>query len=156
MGSESRTCQSNGNWQPEIPDCRRKEICPSPHTFTYTHTHTHTHIHIHMSSTNILILSLYDEYFLSVLALACVDLPHLEHGAIQHSNGNKLNSVATYICDSGYQFKKGHGDIKRVCKGGLWSGSPPLCIRKLIAFSLPSPSSTNPNETLHFICNLSQ
>ena len=44
VGSQSRTCHSDGNWQPQIPICRRKVYAHThAHMRALTHSHTHTH-----------------------------------------------------------------------------------------------------------------
>ena len=85
-----------------------------------------------------IILTLYKIHFAAIL---CDRLPSLKYGRIRLSYGYKWNSVATHSCNWGYQFKKDHGDVKRVCQeDGSWSGSPPLCIRKF-HFFLPCLTS---------------
>ena len=43
-------------------------------------------------------------------------------------NGTSLGSVASYTCDPDFQLE---GALVRVCEGdGLWSGEPPVCMRK--------------------------
>ena len=74
-------------------------------------------------------------------ALLCEPLPPLEHGSIELSNGNRVNSVATYSCDRGYTFKRAIGNTRRTCnEDRSWSGSAPICIRKSSStvFSLTS------------------
>lgn len=70
------------------------------------------------------------------VAILCDHLPSLKYGRIRLSYGYRWNSIATHSCNWGYQLKKDHGDVKRVCQDdGSWSGSPPLCIRKFTLIS---------------------
>ena len=46
-------------------------------------------------------------------------------GSLALSDENKLNSVANYSCDYGFQII---GNILRVCQSsGIWTGRPPGC-----------------------------
>ena len=63
----------------------------------------------------------------------CSDLPPLMNGGIIYIGGltdsRPVNTVAIYTCDTGYTL---NGGTSRVCvTGGMWSGSPPVCQRKL-------------------------
>lgn len=44
------------------------------------------------------------------------------------SQGNLVNSVATYNCNPGYQLE---GNIERTCQSnGKWTGFDPTCVGK--------------------------
>ena len=46
------------------------------------------------------------------------------------SNGTYVNSVATFMCDEGFDLV---GDRQRVCQlNGTWSNMVPVCNRKLL------------------------
>lgn len=127
VGIRFRKCEETG-WTDKAPICKRKAVqlfinfpvfCTDKglnldqiksYNCTRMIIHCHTLIHV---------------------AILCDRLPSLKYGRIRLSYGYRWHSVATHTCDWGYQFKKDHSDIKRVCQeDGSWSGSPPLCIRK--------------------------
>ena len=46
--------------------------------------------------------------------------------------GNTQGSVATYLCDTGYELESG-ANSNRVCGGdGQWSGVTPVCEGRLL------------------------
>ena len=64
------------------------------------------------------------EQYTTLLGIDCGLLTDPENGEVSFSS-TIYNSVATYICDSGYALI---GDNMRTCLDtGLWSGSAPTC-----------------------------
>ena len=50
------------------------------------------------------------------------------NGMVTTTNGNFVDSVATFTCDFGYILD---GDDQRICQpNGTWSSMPPQCTRK--------------------------
>ena len=62
-----------------------------------------------------------------VAAVDCGDLNNPDNGMVS-LDGTRLNSVATYQCNTGYDLM---GDTERRCTElGQWSGSQPVCQSK--------------------------
>ena len=50
----------------------------------------------------------------------------MDHASVTTTNGNTVNSVASYVCDTGYTLTD--GDKERTCgPDNRWSGTPPVC-----------------------------
>ena len=60
--------------------------------------------------------------------VTCPTLPDPLNGMV-NDDDLSFNSTATYICDEGYMIE---GNRNQTCGAdGNWTGSPPLCVRKL-------------------------
>lgn len=67
--------------------------------------------------------------YLTFLAIFCDSLAPSLNGVIRQSDGDLLNSVATYSCDMNYELQ---GSANRTCviigKTTAWSGTAPSCM----------------------------
>ena len=90
--------------------------------------------------------------FLSTVADDCGPLDAPNDGSVSIS-GTIVGSTATYTCNDGFRLQ---GQSTRTCQtNGEWSGSAPICQRKLDVANLythPVFSSTNivPADVLRF------
>ena len=68
-------------------------------------------------------------YWLSIVD--CGELVPPSNGMVSYTSGTLLGSMATYMCDAGYDLVG--GDTLHTCgSDGNWSGmEPPNCLRKL-------------------------
>ena len=108
VGSDHRTCQPSGVWSGVEPLCARE-------------SNIHTYIHTHM-------LTQHKHNSYSPSALTCDRLDNPSNGHVILT-GVTVNSVATYICSSGFVLV---GEDTRTCQpNGEWSGQEPVCSRKL-------------------------
>ena len=60
----------------------------------------------------------------------CEALTHPLDGQVNTSSGTTYNQVATYSCDTGYNFV---GPPTRTCQdSGMWSSTAPVCVGEYI------------------------
>ena len=73
-------------------------------------------------------------YVECVPVVTCSNLPSLTNGNVDYGDAGStdnrpVGTVATYTCVPGYTL---NGGITRTCgSDGMWSGSAPVCQRKL-------------------------
>ena len=126
-GPATRTCSDDGSWTGPDPLCNR--------------------MYIYMVHITSLIF-----FLLSNAAVDCGMLVAPSNGSVMMSppDTTTLNSITTYFCNDGFQVSLGQS--VRVCQqNGLWSGTAPSCVCKLIASSDPTDQSEHYfwRQTLH-------
>ncbi len=88
--------------------------------------------HVDTKCNFILIVSL----FIISAGATCPSLKAPTNGGIRFSNGRNVGSTARHFCQSGFILK---GNQNRVCStNGVWTGSAPVCKRKLLLLLLSS------------------
>ena len=110
QGSNSRTCQSNGQWTESIPQC----LCE------------YSVIRVVFCCTLYAPFHNYASYvFLPTTAINCGD-PGTPTNGQRNVSSTTYNSVVTYTCDEGYTLQ---GSNTRTCQSnGQWTESIPQCL----------------------------
>ena len=99
VGDSIRTCQANGSWSGQIPQCSRKIV---------------------IANARVKVINFAD----FILAVDCGVLPKVQHGTTV-TNDTVFQSVAHYFCDNGYNLV---GVQSRSCESNAtWSGNEPVC-----------------------------
>ena len=118
-GSESRTCQSSGEWEPEVPVCECKPwqyraICIYMVGMVKDSTIQSSYIHNHVS------------ILYQTAASGCERLENPENGRVWFAS-TEVGSFAKYFCNDGFRLE---GFKFRKCLVSGWSGMAPTCERK--------------------------
>ena len=129
-GSETRICQSDGNWNGTDTTCRRG-----------------------------MALKCHFLYFTIILIVSCPSLTNPNNGMINCSLGDdgvpSYEDTCSFTCNTGYELT---GSTERTCQSdGSWSGSPVSCIiMECPSSSLPMNSmlAESCSSTYQSMCEL--
>ena len=99
---ESRTCKSNGKWEPELPICKRKDL--------------NTGLGVQRNYLTTILHS-------DKLGSGCEKLVSPHYGVVIYSSAT-IGSYAKYFCKDGYYLV---GIRFRKCEETGWTGEAPIC-----------------------------
>ena len=91
----------------------------------------HSVLHFPISYSILILMAFHDDDIIHCFAaIDCGSLDNPDDGIVS-LNGTRLNSVAGYHCNIGYELV---GDTERHCtEQGVWSGNQPTCEGKAMS-----------------------
>ncbi|XP_013396521.1 sushi, von Willebrand factor type A, EGF and pentraxin domain-containing protein 1 isoform X2 [Lingula anatina] len=145
QGDTTRTCQADGTWSGELPQCQIISCGALPGLENGVQSHSggppgnvyggemtfscNSGFYLQGSRQRKCQLSgQWDGTQPTCEPIVCPDLTDPQFGTASTPQGTRFGSKVTYTCDSGYMLQ---GDAERTCEAqgiqGVWSGSKPQC-----------------------------
>ncbi|XP_069128762.1 sushi, von Willebrand factor type A, EGF and pentraxin domain-containing protein 1-like [Argopecten irradians] len=149
-GVEERTCEQDGRWTSQIPNCRRRECVKPPFILNGFFTNNafyfgdevvyQCNVGYEIEGSTSLECQADGSWSPSPPTCSPVECPALRNirNGLVTTLGRTFTSKSEYSCDPGYELE---GESVRICQPeGFWSGSAPSCQPGSCSTPLPIPN----------------